>query len=93
MVWWFQIIIFNLFQVDNIVHRLNQRKTLYSLLYQAFEPSLLNGDNITFHSISFLIEMEGLYYIVLIEIPINFPNDPPKLAISPVSILPCDGQK
>ncbi|KAL0275155.1 UNVERIFIED_CONTAM: hypothetical protein PYX00_003105 [Menopon gallinae] len=69
-------------RVDDVAERLNQRKTLYSLLYQAFEPSILNGDNIMFHSISFLLEVEGFYYVTLIEIPENFPKEQPKITIS-----------
>ena len=52
---------------------------------QIFEPAIINGDNVNYTSISFLLELNELFFVLNIQIPADYPESQPVFQLSPVS--------
>lgn len=68
-------------RVDDISSGVSRRQILYSYLIQYFEPALLNADHLTFQQVSFLVESNGFYCVLKIDIPLEFPNERPRITL------------
>lgn len=73
--------------MEKVIDSIKQRKIVYSYLVQFFEPALINGDNIDFTGVSFLLEMDNFYCVLKIQIPLKYPESSPTLQLLSVSLL------
>ncbi|XP_057316330.1 BRISC and BRCA1-A complex member 2-like [Hydractinia symbiolongicarpus] len=70
--------------VSDVIERYERRKSLIILLLSELNGSVIEYDTETFCEASFLLEVEGFHFILIVMLSEQFPHEEPSIALQPI---------